>query len=806
MPYLSLLPGTEWVLTASDEIIFRAERAQATVKGDCLSAFADGVLPLLLAGSDLTTIVTSSTNLPFDELERLLGELIQSGIVQSSEELPEASRAGVMAQMLASQGRREQAVRLRLQGSRIAIFGLESAGAAFARQLLAWSPSLLVLVDPSPPRPDDPAALDGATRQAALAKELRDGGTEVAIATPIGAWSAAGVHEAAEQADVLIAAVDRDFAAVAHWVNQAAAALSKPAAFLRMDGAMAEIGPIVYPGETACYMCYRMRTIACADDYAATMAFEERRDRQRSVSARREPTFLPAMAVAAGILAGELAKTLTATGRHALAGRLMIWDGMAGQLSEHDILRQPSCPVCAKKKPLNPLFPALSELDVHPVGSGLLALQPLLVDRHCGIVRSLGAIRKPIGEPELPLIVRAELANFRYHRDKEEAFQIASGKGMTMEAAQISALGEAVERYCGGIWPSDVVRCARRDELDGDSIDPTELVLYPDDAYSRLPYDRYHPEARLGWIMGRDLATDSPVAVPAQPTLMAYNPQPGEARLCQVTSNGLAAGPTLADAALRAAYEVIERDAFMGAWLLGLAGTRIDPDSIDSAETRALLAAHRRRHISIELYRLHSTVSIHCMMAIGVAGSEARLPAFVLGLGADHDPVSAARSALLEVAQVRPGLRYRLADPKTLERRALLLQHPTRVESLEDHDLFYSGFETAERLDVLRGGAASPLAEVASSEPHRNGVDRLRQLAEELAAEGHRLCCVDLTPPEMEQLGLHAARAVITGYQPIYFGEAERRIAPARLARLSTCSPGSRYSPQSPNPHPHPLA
>ena len=47
---------------------------------------------------------------------------------------------------------------------------------------------------------------------------------------------------------------------------------------------------------------------------------------------------------------------------------------------------------------------------------------------------------------------------FRYHRDKAEAFQIASGKGMNADAARISALGEAVERYCGGIWPDEVVR------------------------------------------------------------------------------------------------------------------------------------------------------------------------------------------------------------------------------------------------------------------------------------------------------------------------------------------------------------
>lgn len=455
---------------------------------------------------------------------------------------------------------------------------------------------------------------------------------------------------------------------------------------------------------------------------------------------------------------------------------------------------------------MNPLFAPLADLDERPAGPKLLALEPRLVSNHCGVVRSLTAIRKPIGEPEWPQIVRAELANSRYLRDKSEAFQIASGKGMTADSARVSALGEAVERYCGGIWPDELLRRSTRAELDSDSIDPRELVLYPDAAYATLPYDRYHDGARLGWVLGRDLGRDEPVALPAQPVLMAYNLQPGEARLCQVTSNGLAAGPTLPDAALRATYEVIERDAFISAWLLGLHGARIDPTSIELPEIDALLAAYHRRGVEIELYRLNTTLPVNCMIAIGVAADETRLPAFVLGLGADHDAVAAARSALLEVAQVRPGLRYRMADRTLLEHRAALWADPTRVSTLEDHDLYYSGFETGTALEVLRGGYAHALAEVALHVPQRGSVGRLCALAEELAAEGHRLCVADLTPPDMASLGLHTVRAVITGYQPIYFGEAERRPAIPRLTAFAARFPVARHSPQMLNPNPHPLA
>lgn len=449
----------------------------------------------------------------------------------------------------------------------------------------------------------------------------------------------------------------------------------------------------------------------------------------------------------------------------------------------------------------------LEALEETTRGPGLLALEPRLVGRHCGLVRSLTTIRKPLGEPEWPQIVRAELANFRYRRDKADAFQIASGKGMDAARARTSALGEAVERYCGAIWPDSELPRSKRAALDMDSIDPRELILYPDAAYAALPYASYDDGTVLGWITGRDAASGGVVALPAQPVLMAYGLQPEEAQLCQVTSNGLAAGPTLVDAALRATLEVIERDAFCSAWLLGCGGTRIDPVSLGLAEMDALVAAHARRGVAVELYRLNATLPVHCMLALGVAQDEVALPAIVTGLGADHDPVSAARSALLEVAQVRPGLRYRMADPAVIAHRAELWADPSRVATLEDHDLYYSGFETMAAFDFLRMDRMFPLAEVAApAAPPHGPVAALRDLAGQLAAADHRLCLVDLTPPDMGSLGLHCVRAVITGYQPIWFGEAERRPAARRLADLAAAFPGARFRPGHLNPDPHPLA
>jgi ribosomal protein S12 methylthiotransferase accessory factor len=808
-----LAAGTEWVQTDATSAIFRSATSKATLIGPNVSAFLADVVPTIDGTHDLIGIAKASASVPFDELQSYFSELIKAGLIVPAAFDGPRSRSTPFIEALASAGRSQAAVTERLKTARFAIFGLESAGAAIARELASWRVRGLVLADPTAQRPDDPATFElrhsDLDRQTALAAELSARYPEVEVTSPLGGWGAKDVRDVADMADVLIVAVDRDFAAVAQWVNKAAIETGKIAAFVTLDGTRATIGPIVYPGETACYMCYRMRAIACHDDYFASMAFEELRDRSRIGSATREPTFLPLSMVAAGILSGEIAKTLTAVGRHVLAGRIIEWDGLTAAFEEHEVLRQPCCPICGKKKLLNPEFPVIGDLSVERQGPGLAALRSRLVGARTGVVRSLKAIRKAPREPEFPMIVRAELSNFRYHREKAEAFQIASGKGADEDSAYVSALGEAVERYSGGIWPDDEVPRLRRDEIDGPSLDPRALVPCSMTAHHSPPYTPWTDDLRAGWVWGRDLGSGERIAVPAQPTLMSYSLMPGEANLFQVTSNGLAAGPTLADAALRAAYEVIERDAFISTWLLRLPADAVRIASLDLPAARNLEAAYARRGVKLELYRLTTTTSVHAFVALGIAEAGDALPAVVVGLGADHDAKSAARSALSEVAQVRPGLKYRLNDHDILKRRDAMHQDTMRVEDLEDHDLYYSSFDQLPAFDFLRRGDPAALDEVIGAAAESVGIsprDRLARLAEEAAEDGARLISVNLSPPDMAELGLYTARAYLTGYQPIYFGQKEMRIAEARLDRLSRRVLGRPFDPAHINPKPHPVA
>ena len=69
----------------------------------------------------------------------------------------------------------------------------------------------------------------------------------------------------------------------------------------------------------------------------------------------------------------------------------------------------------------------------------------------------------------------------------------------------------------------DVIE-GRRDQLEGDSLDPRELVLYQPDQYAELPYVPYEDAATIGWVVTRSLASGALVHVPAVAVLMGYTP------------------------------------------------------------------------------------------------------------------------------------------------------------------------------------------------------------------------------------------------------------------------------------------
>jgi len=416
-----------------------------------------------------------------------------------------------------------------------------------------------------------------------------------------------------------------------------------------------------------------------------------------------------------------------------------------------------------------------------PAGD-VLAVAPELVSRLTGIVRELQMFVKDVTEPARPFLFTAKLADHRFLGKESEELRVCSGKGMTLDQARAGALGEAIERYAASCWDAREVIQARRDQLGTASLDPRRLVLYREDQYGELPYAPYRDESVLGWVPARSLVTDRSIMVPAMAVFTSYNSRSGDEFLFPVTSNGLAAGSTLCEAVLAATLEVLERDAFMIAWLNRLPGRPADPQRHPDPEVADLCETYRRRGVELRLHRLATDHPCHVFAALGLQTDGGVGPAVVVGLGADLDPCRASRRALMEVAQIRPALRRRMREPDQQRRLAELVADPHGVSRLQDHDLLYASPEMVRGFDFLEGGAPFPLE--AGATAVADPAAKLAALVAFFRAQGWDLLYIDLTPPELGALSLHAARVIIPDFQPIDFGWRERRLGGDRLYEL----------------------
>ncbi|HMY98389.1 MAG TPA: TOMM precursor leader peptide-binding protein [Burkholderiaceae bacterium] len=811
-PYYRLAAGVDVVPLSGPAILFRSSTLAVKIEGEIAPILAKRVVPLLESPRALQEIQNSLADLPGNILQERLDELVKARVLEISLTREERIASSPFDLFFENIGTDSAQVAKQLSSSCVAIFGLEGPGAWLALHLARLGVEL-VLADPFPTDEAD-TLLMPPTGNSRLATRQEDVAQLVAVAAPFckvttgGTLSKEEVAKIAEKSTLLVSCFDRGFETTHHWVNRAAVGSGVPALFCSISTHISVLGPGVIPGQTACYMCYRMRRVACEENYDEAMAYERFLNERRKPSLSRRP-MAPFLASQVGsVLASEVVKMLGLGMPMSVSGRIVEYDSLTLQSEFHAVSQQPDCPICgSKKKSLvrnNLGLEALTLAEGTSTSGDLRTLASELVSRRCGVVRLLESFAKDSAEPPVPYIARADIANHRFISKREDDADICSGKGITLDEARISALGEAVERYSGAVYRPDEVVYARRSELDGRSLDPVDLVLYHPSQYPALPYAPYE-DNRLGWVSARSLASNENVLTPAMAVFMNYRAHDAPEFLFPITSNGLAAGRTLLQAVLSAAGEVLERDAFTIAWLNRLPARRFAATLHPDTDIANIALSYQRRGVDIRLYLLPTDHEMSVFAAVAVEqGPDG--PALVFGLGAGWDPVEASRKAVLEVGQVRPALRRRMRRPDAQKRLQVLLSDPREVATIDDHDLLYASPKAMEKAAFWLDVAEEPFTFRRRSTLPASTL--LGHLVDWLRSHGSDLLYVNLTPPDMERLGLYTARAILPKFQPIDFGWKERRLGGDRLYQLPATL-GFRSRPvrwEELNHDPHPLA
>jgi len=396
-----------------------------------------------------------------------------------------------------------------------------------------------------------------------------------------------------------------------------------------------------------------------------------------------------------------------------------------------------------------------------------------IVSPRVGIIRSLRPMSTELVELAPIQLFEAELADFAFSGNDGKKTRLGVGKGVTEQAAMMGAIGESIERYCAMQPDYDSIVDASADELGAAALPPPAFVLYAEAQYENgeVPYRPFRSGARTAWVRGQSLSDGREMFVPAS---MAYLGYVGE-QLCHNTSNGLAAGSSLDAAVLGGLCELIERDAFLIAWM-----NKLPVPEVLFGETHAAAHAIRMHYrglgVEIRVFDVTTDIPVHVMMAFAIDRS-GHGPSAVVGLGCSLDPEDAVMKALLELCQGRVSETWRYRQRKPGER----ILSVEDVRQLEDHGAVYAEPYMLKELDFLFATSRKTMLDQLPNLSRGDVEADLGRCVELLGKAGSRAAFVDLTTPDVAPFGLHVVRAVATKLQPIHFGYRRERLGGERV-------------------------
>jgi ribosomal protein S12 methylthiotransferase accessory factor len=333
---------------------------------------------------------------------------------------------------------------------------------------------------------------------------------------------------------------------------------------------------------------------------------------------------------------------------------------------------------------------------------------------------------------------RIGITTFSAIRPNAETLAVASGKGITEDAARVSALMEAIELFHAEVVEPPTIR-AYLEELGGDGV-AAELPTWHNAVVNST--------APLTWVPGRDLLQDRQVYVPAELVLLRRTER-GLERFVR-SSNGLASGCVLPEAILAALFEVVERDAIVCHQLLarrtrrGLPRVRLNT-AYRMPLVERVLDLFARASVKPIVYDLTADTNIPVFF-VHIYDATDRGRGIFYGSGAHLDPEIALLRALTEAAQSRLVYLAGTRDDYTARQFSVLrLQDtPRLVDELESEP---------ESIDIS--------SVVTQATPTFDS--DITIVLERLAAAGSRhVVAVELTLPEFAEV-LSVVRLVVPG-------------------------------------------
>jgi ribosomal protein S12 methylthiotransferase accessory factor len=447
--------------------------------------------------------------------------------------------------------------------------------------------------------------------------------------------------------------------------------------------------------------------------------------------------------------------------------------------TRHPLLRTTDCPTCGPTGPFMPYrLPTAMDFGERPAaGPGhILELKEKLVSPLTGPIRQACPLQSTDGGPELERWW-CEVTD-PAGRDLGEPIY-AGGTHLLRDAALGAALGEGVERLAS-IRPNPAdIFVASYEEIAGDAVDPSAWDLFHPQTRTRdgFPFCQPQSQQPLSWLWGYSLSQRVPRAIPLSRIFAFPHVVGKEERVDFPIVSGFAAATSPEQAAYHGLLEVLERDAFMIAWANQLPMDRLEIDGSTPHQVGEYFAAFEGSGLEARCVTVKLDLGAHLVVAIG-ASSRPGEPARFVAAAADFDLNRAARRALSEL-----GASW-VVVCDYLKKSGGQMPEPVagQVTTMSAHGRLYARPDMARYLDVWWHSPRSlPLPGPQMENTHW---ERLCRGVEAVERAGLEVLVVDLTPPEIKELGLWVMKTLVPGTYPMNFDSRWPHFGGSRITKV----------------------
>jgi adenylyltransferase/sulfurtransferase len=347
--------------SGEESLHFVSHRRSVKLKGHAFADFVRVVVPLLDGrhtideiGSEVQDVFTAS------DLQAALDLLADHNLIRESDgDVLETEERLPQWSFFHELGVDPALVKERLRNASVAVLGMGGAGPGVAESLAKSAIGRVRCIDDQAVSPADLYIASGFNRSdlhglRALAVQRRlqpeFPGTQFEVTTTE-LRSDDALRVAVEKSDYIAVCLDAGQSSLVYRLNRVCLQTGTRWISCALAGTEIVIGPVVYPRITPCYLCYKMRIVACAANPEDAFAFEKLLDERKTDDSPRRENLSVGAGLASNLLALEILRDLAGLSPTTTLGRVVIFNLLDLSSTKHVVLKKPWCPACFQLEP-----------------------------------------------------------------------------------------------------------------------------------------------------------------------------------------------------------------------------------------------------------------------------------------------------------------------------------------------------------------------------------------------------------------------------------------------------------------------